>query len=383
MLNVPPFMRSVLMICSAAAILVTACIACARPSWNWDMLPYMAAAARLDGSDPVSAHAQAYAAAQCIPAEAYQQLIDPNNTYRATLHTDAIAFADQDPFYWVKPLYIALIWAFWKLGIPLAWATLAPSLVSFLVLGHALTMSLRSVMPLHFAWPCSALFLALPCVNELAGLSTPDALSTALIIVGLFLVHGTARPGLGAAVLVLSIAARADNLILVGLVLLTQRLCKPERPLPAWGIALACASAAATYGLVDSLACAQGWCLRPIHAFLPRSLHPQREPVRSAWEMYRETFQRSGPLFRFTWIREFALLVAATFLLALWRGVLTGIAGPARVLVVITAAMLIRFAFFPVPDDRSMVVWYASAWVFTAAVIIAIARARTGIPHHS
>lgn len=365
--------RAVLAVSFTAALLAGAWRAL-DPFWNWDMLPYMAAAAELDGAPPARSHAIAYTAAQMqVPAEHYRVLVDPDNQYRSALAQDPSAFADQLPFYWIKPLYIALVWCAWKSGASLAWATVLPSLAGFATLCTVLFAWVIHRVGRAMVLPAVAGFFFLPQVNEVAGLSTPDALSSALLVAGTFLLHASGRPASGLLVLVLAITARMDNVLLVMPVIATQPWCRPDHPLSTRWIAGGTIAAILTYLGVRAIGCTHGWCVAPGHAFLPRSLHPQSEPVQWTVALWVGSVRKGVDLLRYTVLPEF---VGLALLAVVARSILRASVRSGRLLLATTAGACARYLLFPVPDDRALIAWYATVLVFSLEVVASVSRRR-------
>lgn len=331
------------------------------PFWNWDMLPYMAGAAEIGGLGPVQAHDTAYAeAARHLPPDRYGPLLDPNNSYRVAMHTDPGAFADQLPFYWVKPLYIAAVWAGWRLGAALTRATVWPSLIGFLLIAAALFDLLRRDVSTWLAAIATALFCALPCVNEVAGLSTPDALSAGLLLLAIAQLTRSSGRTAGVILLALAIAARADNGIVAVLLLALQPWYGGGRRLGIRGIGAGAVLLVLTYLFVDHLSCAHGWCVRPSSSFLPRSLHPDSEVVDLTLARYLEALRKGTENLHYTWVLEFASLEGLAVVLTVLAARRAGPSRTWRIMALITLAALIRYLFFPVPDDRALIPWFAT-----------------------
>jgi hypothetical protein len=365
--------RAVLAVSFTAALLSGSWRAL-HPFWNWDMLPYMAAAAELDGATPARSHAIAYATARMhVPAEQYHGLVARDDPYRSALAQDPVAFTDQLPFYWIKPLYIALVWCAWKSGASLAWATVLPSLAGFTALCIVLFAWVMHRVGRAMALPVVAGFFVLPQVNEIAGLSTPDAVSAALIVTGCSLLHASRRAASGLLLLLISIAARLDNVLLVAVVIASQRWCRPDQPLSSRWIVGATTAAFLMHFGVRAIGCAHGWCAGPGHAFLPRSLHPQLEPMEWTLSLWGGAVRKGVDLLRYTVLLEFAGLA---LLAALVRSILQVPARTGRLLLVVTAGACARYLLFPVPDDRALIAWYATVLVFALEVGASVSRHR-------
>jgi hypothetical protein len=112
-----------------------------------------------------------------IPAKDYSLLTDSANAYRYHLSTNENAFNGQLPFYVVKPLYTALVYAAYKLHVPLPQATLVPSIMAYLLTGFLLFYWLRLYLSLPVSAIVSLLLMISSPMIEVAKLSTPDCLS--------------------------------------------------------------------------------------------------------------------------------------------------------------------------------------------------------------
>src|SRR4051812_6427835 len=105
-----------------------------KPSYNWDMLPYMAVILSYDGQQNV--HESVYnTARQELPAEAFRLLTDSSQAHRRETAQHVEEFNLQMPFYIVKPLYTGLSYLFYKSGFSLTRSTVIPSILAFLCVG--------------------------------------------------------------------------------------------------------------------------------------------------------------------------------------------------------------------------------------------------------
>ncbi len=187
-----------------------------RPRHNWDMLGYIGSAVASDTTDPIAIHGQTYAALRSALEESeLGELL--TGTYRGDVAANPYHFAQQIPFYSVKPLYVLGVRLF--RGVGLVKATMAVSLLSWL--GIAIIVFLWT----HRLW-VSLLLIFCPPIFELARLSTPDGLSTLLLLAGMFLVLERKRTTLGAGLWVLVVWARADSVIVACFLLFWLLLSK-------------------------------------------------------------------------------------------------------------------------------------------------------------
>ena len=246
-----------------------------RPLYNWDMLAYTHLILKMDHNDPKAAHERTYVLAQRhLPAEDYRKLSDSTHRFRNHMRQSAEAFEQQLPFYVVKPLYLVLVLASYKAGIPLPQATLVPSVLSYVGIGlllfHWMGLFLRRGMTAL----CAFLIMISPPLLYIAKAASPDSLSCLLLLAVFYCIME--KPALRPLifVMVLSILARLDNIVTCFLILCFLFFSRKWplnlsfRQLTAWaGCFLFC------YFLIGLLARSYGWSLFFYGDFMAR-LHP-------------------------------------------------------------------------------------------------------------
>ena len=199
-----------------AALLLWAALAAnltwSTPQYNWDMVPYVAIAHELNGTSPLAAHARTYAELSRSLDERTRTQLTGATRYRAEVATDADAFRAQLPVYRMKVAYPWLLSKLMQAGANPVHASVWISRVAYLVAGLVLLGWLMSVVPFPLALAGAWLFMALPFAIELAELSTPDALSTAVVLAALWLLLERKQPRLSLLLLSVSLLIRPDNI---------------------------------------------------------------------------------------------------------------------------------------------------------------------------
>ena len=211
-----------------------------KPTHDWDMIAYVASALYDEGWRGDAWRDQVYAQVRAdVNDHEYAQLVghDPIATgqqiadYRAAVAGDPRALEQQLPFYRVKILYMALVKAAHRLGLPYVKATYAVSAAAAAAMAMAMVLgflliSLRLPLFLLPAGLTAANICAFNNVafGSLASQSTPDALASLYALVCLWLAARKDRSGLAAAAL--APLARPDFIILsaalVAAILLTR-----------------------------------------------------------------------------------------------------------------------------------------------------------------
>ena len=204
-------------------LLIVSVLLATRPYYNWDMFRYMALALD-DGSIPFTDihHQVFFDAKEQMPTEDFAavtlrrpELLDDPEKFRETLR-----------YFQVKPGYVLVVKALYKLGVPLTAATYLPSIAAYFLLGCLLLFTQRDLAPIISSLSV-LIIMALPPVVEGARLSTPDMLATLLVMTGLLLFFsGKTSWALGA--LLLSVTIRPDAILpgflLISVGLVTRRL---------------------------------------------------------------------------------------------------------------------------------------------------------------
>jgi multisubunit Na+/H+ antiporter MnhE subunit len=263
-----------------------------------------------------------------------------------------------------------------------------PSFLGFLLVCLALfTLSRREVSS-EVAAVVVVLFAALPCVNEMAGLSTPDALGACLLLFAIVQLSRPISSVRGILLLSLAIGVRADNGIMAGLLLLAQPWYAPSRKLPRKSLVIGMLTLVVIYLIVDRIACAHGWCVRPAYSFLPHTLHPGAVHVDMTMERYIAAMRKGFDSLTYTWVVEFSVLATFGLFTTMIRRDRTFNSNH-RLLAVITLAVIIRYLLFPIPDDRALIPWYVAITLIMVPEILSayeliasmIAKPRKSLPN--
>lgn len=328
----------------------------ATPLYNWDLLPYIAAADRFGGASDEAAHADAYDVIRATLPARDVELMTASNAYRRALTEDPSAFAEQLPFYTVKPAYPLLMLQLRRIGLNPVDASLLISRVSYIAVGMLLLAWLGSFLaPLPALATAWALVNA-PFVIELARLSTPDALSAALILGALVVICRTGSFRIGLGLLLLSLFVRPDNVL--WLLAVAAWAAVSGRRTPAVFAALA---GIVICALLMRLAGHPGWTILFHHSFVASLVHPLTfQPTSGALDYVRTYLRQSHPahlpLLMIPWS-----LITVWLARARWRRSGTADDG-FRLLLVAGGFVLAHWAIFP-GDDRFLVPAYLATLV--------------------
>ena len=325
----------------------------AYPDYNWDMLAYIAAGYQFGGMTPESAHELTYRQVrESIPPSNYQ-LLTESNAYRQLMSLDQSAFTQQLPGYRMKLLYPSLLLLSSRIGFNPVFASVFISRCAYVAIGLVVLIWLGS-----FLSPLATLITAWAAMStsfmlDLAQLSTPDALSTFVILLGLWLVFQKGRFRAGLAVLLVSVLVRPDNVLwlaaVAGYRAITDRTSRP--------VAIVAAAAGAVLALsVAAWSGSQGWATLFHHGFMERlpnldTFQPTLSPLGYLRVYLRETHPANLPPF----VMLFGLLCGWLVVL---RVKLNGWADrQAHLLAVLVAFAAMHWLLYP-DDDRFFVAAY-------------------------
>jgi len=195
-----------------------------RPLYNWDMIPYVAVAL-LDAGQPAdSLRETTYDIIKnSTAAEAHEFLLggskykkDTYNRgadYRYMVANDSNIFADQLPFYTVKPVYPALMSVLYRVGVNPVRASIAISATAYAAICLLLYVWISQWLNPALSLPIAALLSLNPIVTPLAQLATPDALSVFVLLLGTFFTIETKFLRTGIGIFIASILIRPENII--------------------------------------------------------------------------------------------------------------------------------------------------------------------------
>ena len=185
-----------------------------NPSYNFDMLGYMALVVKMDKPHSFEEiHKITYESARLnVPSEYYTKLTD-TFSYRKKFAAEPLEFKKVLPNYIVKPLYLWSSLAFYKCGFTLPVATVLPSIVSYLLIGIFLFHWIRKYISSGFAFVAALLIMYSTFATAIAKLSTPDCLSAFFILLSAYFILEKRNLLLMSLFMLLSVYARVDNVI--------------------------------------------------------------------------------------------------------------------------------------------------------------------------
>jgi hypothetical protein len=191
---------------------------------NWDAFAYVAVALRDAGMPADQIHGATFKIMQDFLPPAYWDLLTGHGSvdaeFRQAVATNASAFMEQLPFYSVKPVYPALMAASWEAGAGMIASAMAIGSAAYFGFGVLVYVWFRRWMQPVIAFAIMALMMLNPYLVAVGRTISPDMLSALAIALTAFVIIEHRRLALvSAAILLLAILIRPENIIYAGLFL--------------------------------------------------------------------------------------------------------------------------------------------------------------------
>ncbi|HEY7132012.1 MAG TPA: glycosyltransferase family 39 protein [Candidatus Limnocylindrales bacterium] len=205
-----------------AVVVAIAAYALYRPAGNADLVDYIATVHQWQGKSGQALSDATYADLKAfLPQSLYDDVTgvagDPTinrNVYLRQLAADPQALTEQIPFYSVKPLYPGLMFVLTSLGVQVGFASVLISAVAYALLGLLLFGWFRRHLGPWRSLLAATLLVISPPFWVLSHLSTPDALCLLLVATALFVLVELRRPIPAIAILLVSILARPNAVVI-------------------------------------------------------------------------------------------------------------------------------------------------------------------------
>ena len=381
-----PLLRGAVALVYAGALLVVILWTQTQIDYRFDALGYIGAALQFTGLDAAAVHAETYRQVQAAVSPALFRELIGTDAYHADVYANANHFIQQLPFYHVRPLYNGLLALLHSAGLNMVHATILLAVTAYAAIGALLFVWLsRHLGPVYGA-AAAWLLAASASMTEAARAGTVDLLSAAILIGALYALiehrHVRALAGL----LLLSLLARSDNIVLVAMFALYFAVAAPAalRP-PRMHVASFALAAFALVAVVHASAGYYGWPVLFYHTFVTPLPAPADVSVSVTPAMYwRAIDMRLGSALTTGMPVFLACAVIAHALTRVGQPSDNDAALQAQLLrgvvFVLLANIAARIAAFPVVWDRQYIAHYL---ILAALMVAAAAAARPGAARSS
>ena len=326
-----------------------------QPEYSWDLLGYIGSA--VDSTDARTIHDVAFDAIRPVSAK---KDIQVDNPYRVDVAANAYHFAEQMPFYSIKPVYVALIKGEHRLGMPFPSAAVAISAVSNFLLALLVWRWLSPYLAgLPLAASCTLIMLS-PNILELSRWATPDGLATLAAALGVYLILERNLYFWGCSFLVFDIWVRTDVLVLAGIVFLVLLL---RGKLDFAQFASLCALSLGSYFAINYFAGNYGWPALFYNSFLGGLTTPGETILHFSRSAYLHQVVRGAYLWLISGSFALYLLLGG---LAIW---LNRTSLYSDMIAAVLAARAVSYGLYPNGDQRYTAVLFV---LIPVALVIAI-----------
>lgn len=341
----------------------------ATPEWNFDVVCYAGVARTWLGESPQQAHANVYHDLAAAVSEEAARAITSLSEYREGVAANVDQFMVQLPMYAVKPLYVFPVALAVKAGANSIAAPFWISALSYGCFAVLLLSALSRVARLPLAVAIGVVLLLSPSFLEVGRNPTPDALSTCITFGGLYALIFCRRPLTGAGLLLLSIAARPDNLI----------LCLAVAAWWAWKdrsqvrrAVLGGVLSIVVYAVLNRITNAYSWGVLFTHTYIRRLTDAASVRSDVALSDYFAAFWPAlrGANVLYPSVLMLFVLVSLLGILASRRSVETREAIGLQI--ALWAALIVHFIAYPMLADRFFTAHYATVTVLTTSLIARI-----------
>ncbi|MBZ9684082.1 MULTISPECIES: hypothetical protein [unclassified Mesorhizobium] len=237
----------------ALYMLLTAFTAWVMPDANWDMLPYLAMSEESTYPDAQALHDYAYSTVKSsVSAADYKALTDDGGGFRSHMTQNAADFHSLLGMYRIKFLYAEILSTLSSVMSPVEAMRLV-QVFSVLLFGAITLLWLRGEKALALA-PVVGAVLIMADFGDAARASTPDLLTSALLLGGLF-AYVRGREVATAILLFLAFMVRPDNIVFLAVFAVLLVLFRQK----AWGVLVGFAASLAAYFAISHWAHHPGW----------------------------------------------------------------------------------------------------------------------------
>jgi hypothetical protein len=336
--------RSYLVVPYLAFFFLLSIWAVMQPQYTWDLLGYIGSA--VDTTDAKAIHRQVFDAIRPVASSPEIQI---DNPYRVDVAANPYHFAEQLPFYSIKPIYVALVKFVHHAGLPFPKAAVSISAAANFILAALLWIWLGAYLSgWSLVGACSLIMLS-PNLLSLSRWATPDYLATAVAAIGLYLILERNMYFWGSALLVVNVWIRTDALVLAGIVFATLLLL---RKLDAPQFASLSILALGSYSAINYFSGNYGWEALFYNSFLGGLTTPGESVLHFSGRAYLHQLVRGS----FVWLiyGSFALYV----LLGALAIRLSRSANYSYMVIAVLAARVVSYALYPNGDQRYTAVLY-------------------------
>jgi hypothetical protein len=334
-----------------------------QPQYTWDLLGYIGSS--VDSTNPRIVHDAAFAAIRTVSND---KDIQPDNPYRVDVTANPYHFAEQLPFYSIKPAYVILIKTFHRAGLPFPRSAVAVSAVSNFLLAVVLWLWLSPYLG-GLQWAAAGTLIMLsPNILALSRWATPDCLAMFVAALGLYLIIERRLYFWGSSLLLLDVWVRTDALILTGIVFAILAF---RRKLDVLQFVALSALALGSYFTINHFAGSYSWPALFYNSFQGGLVAPGETLLHTSLSAYVHQVVRGSYVWLYFGGFALYLLLGG---LAIW---LSRSSMYVDMIAAALAARILSYALYPNGDSRYTAVLFV---LIPVALVIAVSQSFANTP---
>lgn len=348
------------------------------PYYTWDVLPYVGSAYSLTVLSDSVVHKKTYSIAKAtLPVGVYNEFTkslwqgtenstDIMGSYHANMAQNPSDFAQQFPFYKVKPLYVGFLYLAILVNINPFYAAVMISIIASVFIAFLLFYWLSKYMSAWWAVLWSIGLLLAAAFQDIIAMTTPDIFSAAFILLGFYFFVEKGSFNRAFVCLLASTFVRGDNFLIVFLFLILEKFFAGKKI--SWNTFII--SSAFVFSLLISIeysAHAYSWKTLFYHTFIHTIDQPLVYHPAVTVGLYLDTFIHGLRMKPPSNVGFFFLMLAA-FAFVFHRSIFSK--DKNRMLHafhVILAYIFLRFCIFPSFSPRFFFVYYLIIGVYFVA----------------
>jgi hypothetical protein len=340
----------------AAIVLMAGVYSFCRPANNWDILPYVGAVYSMESGDTNIVHSKAFETVKNNVDSKTYGLLTTGSAYREAMLSCAKCFYEQFPFYKIKALYLLTAYLIYKLGVNAPASFVLVSCFSYVLINLLCFLWLRIISGKEIIGVFTAIALSIfPFLLNSASEAAPNAFSALIVLAAMYFLVIKKKLYPFCALMLVSIIARPDNIILLFVILAVLYFTKITGDKKAVYI-ITFISGLVIFKLVDLWAGNYSWKILFEHGFIDRIISPAEHAPVFTPELYFKAFFRWPVLLK---LSNFSLQMLI-FLLSIYILKDRKLKNNFDLLVLIAMGMgiLIHYIVYPVMEDNYFIAQY-------------------------
>ena len=314
------------------------------PLYNWDIVPYMAIVKNVDENNFEKVSISVYNELENKLTNDDYDKLTKSSKYRKDMFNNHYALEEQISFYRLKVIYNITSYICNRIGFDLSNATVVPNYISYFLIGILFFYFLSTFVNSTISLIVTIGIMATEQVIQLARLSTPDALSTLVILFTVYCIYNKKSVLLIYTLLLLSVMIRPDNILFVPLMSIYFYFTRSGKFRQ---IIIFSSLIIIIYVSSELVFPHPGWETLFYHAFVERVTYPVSNPQSISLEMYVNVISQMN--FK---LYSFGVILIALIIQSAKQIVLKSWSNGDLLFYLLFAWVILKRIIFPINDER-------------------------------